>query len=107
VAGNWIVNRLLWIIRSYVAYVSKDIFTIDKFEYDQKTHDVYICYHINGKRVFQNRKRVDEIILDNKLINSFSRIDAMKIGQLYGRSQEKKRLTQLREIEQQERDSDE
>ena len=38
---------------------------------------------------------MDEIIKSEKLINSFSRSDAAKIGQLYGRSQERKKLAML------------
>lgn len=98
-AGSWAVNRLLWIIRSYVAYVSKDVFTVDKFEYDQDTHDVYVHFHINGKRSSQRGEKVDDIVQDNKLINSFSRVDVMKIGQLYGRAHERKRHKQLQEVE--------
>ncbi len=100
-AGTWVINRLLWFIRSYAAYVNKDFFTIDNFKYNPETHDVYVFFHVQGKRGSQWCKTVDEIVQDNKLINSLSRVDALKIGQLHGRSQEKKRYQQLQEIDHQ------
>ncbi len=39
-------QRLFWLIKHYIAFISRDIFSVDGFEYDRKTKDVYVQYHV-------------------------------------------------------------
>lgn len=78
------------ILNNFASFLYQNMFTVDSFRYLENEDDIEVTYSVTGKRTPVLRKKLSQIVKDEKMLDCFSRKDICEIGVFYGRMVEKR-----------------
>jgi len=78
------------LLKHFASLLYQNIFAVDSFKYLNDEDDIEVIYCVTGKRTPKLKKKLSQIIKDEKILECFSRKDICEMGVFYGRIVEKR-----------------
>lgn len=84
-----LIHCISIILNNFASLLYQNMFTVDSFRYSENEDDIEVTYSVTGKRSPVFRKKLSQIVKDEKMLDCFSRKDICEMGVFYGRIVEK------------------